>query len=277
MHAELAGGIEQTIDHQQAQHLLPAHRLAALRQTLLPELIEFQLLPQLACQPAASKQARPPQLEAAEAHRHGVQRVGGNRTILREQAHRGVTLVGLVEYLQRPSPRSLLLIVDLAQIQNRTLRRLAAGQTTVLDDAEVTMVLAVLTPIGAAQKHPLAAECQNGLGQIKREGLHPRLFPQASVESKENIPEPATESGGNCERRAKIGQTDADHRIKNSGNSPSTRLMEPRTMEERESVCYLLAAICPKSLRHSSQPRSREEASEAWSAWRDTLCQRPLS
>jgi len=48
MHAELAAGIEQTIDHQEPQHLFPTHRFPTLRQTLPPELIQTQLLPQLA-------------------------------------------------------------------------------------------------------------------------------------------------------------------------------------------------------------------------------------
>src|SRR5262249_23509705 len=57
----------------------------------------------------------------------------------------------------------LLLIVDLAEIENRALGGLAAGQTPRLDHAEVPMILAVLVPVCAAQKHRSAAACQRSI------------------------------------------------------------------------------------------------------------------
>src|ERR1035438_246469 len=48
VHVVLAARIEQAIHHQQAQHFLPTHRLTSFRQTLLPKLIQPELLPQLA-------------------------------------------------------------------------------------------------------------------------------------------------------------------------------------------------------------------------------------
>src|SRR5215471_9865631 len=105
MHAELAAGIEQTIDHQQPQHLFPAHSFPALRQTLLPELVQAELLPQFASQPATAEYSWPPQLQTAQANLCAIHGVSGKFAIVREQTHRGEALFGLVEYLQRLSPR----------------------------------------------------------------------------------------------------------------------------------------------------------------------------
>src|SRR5947209_5031855 len=54
MHAKLAASIKQAIHHQQPQYFLPTHPFPALRQPLLPKLVQPQLLPQLAGQPAVA-------------------------------------------------------------------------------------------------------------------------------------------------------------------------------------------------------------------------------
>src|ERR1035437_7661772 len=82
-----------------------------------------------------------------------VQRVGGNLPVVGKQTHAGVALFVFIEHIQCLAPRSLLLVVDLAQIQNRPLHRLVAGQSPILHDAEVAVILAVLLAVGAAQKH----------------------------------------------------------------------------------------------------------------------------
>ena len=84
MHAEFAAGIEQTIDHQQPQHLFPTHRFTAFGQTLSPELIQAQLLPKLACQPAIAEDARTLQFQTAQAHLYAIDGIGGKFPIVRE-------------------------------------------------------------------------------------------------------------------------------------------------------------------------------------------------
>ena len=175
MHAEFAAGIEQTIDHQQPQHLLPTYRFTAFGQTLSPELIEAQLLPKLAGQPATTENARTLQFQPAQAHLHTVDGIGGDFPIVGKQTHRGEALFGLVEYIQRLAPRRLLLIVDLAEIENGALCCLAAGQSPVLDHAEIPMILAVLAPVCAAQKHPQQQHARDG--HLRKEARSsPSLF-----------------------------------------------------------------------------------------------------
>jgi hypothetical protein len=52
---KLTARIQQTIDYQQPQYLLPTHRLAGLRQALLPKLIQPELMPQFTRQPAVAE------------------------------------------------------------------------------------------------------------------------------------------------------------------------------------------------------------------------------
>jgi hypothetical protein len=59
----------------------------------------------------------------------------------------------MMENIQRAAPSGLLLVMDLPHVQNRPLYGLAATQSLVLDNAEVAMILAVLSSVGAAQKH----------------------------------------------------------------------------------------------------------------------------
>src|SRR5262249_31737741 len=70
-----------------------------------------------------------------------------------------------VEHIERLSPCGLLPIVDLAEIENGALRCLAAGQPPVLDNAEVSVILAVFASICAAQKHLSAAAWQRSISQ----------------------------------------------------------------------------------------------------------------
>jgi len=131
----------------------------------LPELIQTQLLPQFAGQPAVAEYARSPQFQTAQAHLDAVNGIGWNLPVIGKQTHGGEALLGFIEHFQRPAPCCLLPVVDLTQIQNRALRRLAAGQTAVLDNAEVAMVLAVFASVGAAQKHLSAAAWQRSQAQ----------------------------------------------------------------------------------------------------------------
>src|SRR5262249_21368198 len=82
-----------------------------------------------------------------------------------KQTHGGETLFGFVEHIERLSPCGLLPIVDLAEIENGALRCLAAGQPPVLDNAEVSVILAVFASICAAQKHLSAAAWQRSISQ----------------------------------------------------------------------------------------------------------------
>src|SRR5215469_4356067 len=165
MHAEFAAGIDQAIYDQQPQHLFPTHRFTPFGQTLLPKLIQTQLLPEFAPQPAVAKHARTLQLQPAQPHLYAVNSIGRKFPVIGKQTQRGESLFGFVKHIQRLPPCCLLPIVDLAEIEHRALRCLTARQPSVLNDAEVSMILAVLAPVCAAQKHLSAAACQTSKPQ----------------------------------------------------------------------------------------------------------------
>jgi hypothetical protein len=82
-----------------------------------------------------------------------------------KETQRGEALFGFVKHIQRLPPGGLLLVIDLSEVENGTLRCFTAGQTPVLDYAEVPVIFAVLPPVCAAQKHLSAAECQRSEAQ----------------------------------------------------------------------------------------------------------------
>ena len=66
MQAKLAARIDQSVYDQQLQHLVPTDCLAALLEALPPSLLQPQLMPKFASQPAVAESTRSPQLKPAE-------------------------------------------------------------------------------------------------------------------------------------------------------------------------------------------------------------------
>ena len=180
MHPKLAARLNQPVHHQQLQHFFPAHRFAAFRQALLPELIQSQLPPQLAPQPAVAEHTRMSQLQFPKPDLNAIDRIFGQDSVFGKQAQRRVFLPLVIEYRQTLPPRRFLLVVDLSQIQHGPLRRLACRQPPVLHDAEVAMLLAVLLSRCAAQKH-LQRRMPKLIAYWKRVGLHYSLVPDSAV------------------------------------------------------------------------------------------------
>ena len=116
-------------------------------------------------QPTVAERAGPAHLKTAQPNLHAVRGIRGIPGYP-GKAHGGEALFRFIEYLQRLPPRRLVLIVDLAQVQNRVLGGFAARQPPVLDDAEVPMEvpidLAVFMAIGCCAARKLA--------QVRRSG-----------------------------------------------------------------------------------------------------------
>ena len=123
---KLAARRDQPIDDEQLQYFFPSDRFASFRETFLPEPVQSQLPPQLTGQPTVSKYTRPPQFQFPQPHLNPVAHPGRNGVIVGKQAHRRVLRPVLVEYRQALSPRFFLLVVNLSQIQHRSLCRATA-------------------------------------------------------------------------------------------------------------------------------------------------------
>src|SRR6516162_4572443 len=140
--APFGAGRQQPVGHQNEQNVVPTRTLAAGRQPLAPKLPQVQLFPNLQRQPAgpplpraAQAQLRQSQLDDRGARQQTV------TTILGEQRESSWPIGVLVQNLNRPAPSTLLRSIDLAEIQDVPLTHLAAGNTLVLDNAPVAVLL----------------------------------------------------------------------------------------------------------------------------------------
>src|SRR5208337_4742938 len=73
--------------------------------------------------------------------------------VVRKQTQVLILLLLFVKHRQRLAPGRLLLIVDLAEIENGSLHCFARSDAMVFYDAEVAMIFAVFFAMDAAQKH----------------------------------------------------------------------------------------------------------------------------
>src|SRR5260370_6708605 len=104
--------------------------------------------------PAGAPLARAMQLHRIEPHLHpkalGLIR---HRPFGRKQRKLPMPPTPLVEPFDHPAPRRVLAVVDLAQIQNRTLHHPTARTAPAFDNAPITVLLAVLPSPCESQIH----------------------------------------------------------------------------------------------------------------------------
>src|ERR1700687_3403838 len=143
MHTKLAARIQQSVHHQELQHFFPRDVSPRSTKTSLPKLIQAQLLPQLTSEPAATKQTRPPQFQAAQFHLQTIDRIGGNLAVVGKQTQIRIFLLLFIKHRKRLAPCPLLLVIDLAEIENGSLYRLLGSDAMVFHDAEIAMIFAV--------------------------------------------------------------------------------------------------------------------------------------
>ena len=86
----------------------------------------MQLLPEQPPQPAVTEAARPQQLHLREHDRDGVEGVGGNRPVIGEETQLARLAAAFIEDRDRLSPRGLLAVVDLAEVEHLALGGVAA-------------------------------------------------------------------------------------------------------------------------------------------------------
>jgi hypothetical protein len=113
----LAARRNQAIGHQNLKDLIPARALAARRQALLPEAIQFQLPPQVTGQPAGAPLPWPVQAQLGQVNpHHPVIGGGGLDRLRRKQRQRPWPPGILVKDFDRLAPSLGLRGIDLAQI-----------------------------------------------------------------------------------------------------------------------------------------------------------------
>src|SRR5277367_959388 len=107
----------------------------------------------MARQPTPTPLPWPAESQVAEPDMDHIAIQRRRRTILRKQRDLFAGTPALVERLDRLAPCGALAVVDLAQIKHVPLHRPAARYPTVLDDAPIAVLFAVLAAKLMAQKH----------------------------------------------------------------------------------------------------------------------------
>jgi hypothetical protein len=110
-------------------------------------------VPQLTRQPAGTERARATQFQAAQFHLQAVDRISGNLAVIGKQTQVRILLLLVIKHCQRLAPGRLLVIVNLAEIENGSLYRLVRSSAMVFYDAEVAMILTIFFAMNAGQEH----------------------------------------------------------------------------------------------------------------------------
>ena len=97
MQPPLAAGIDQAVGDQRLQHVQPPCPFPRYRQPRRPEVIQPQLIPQMARQPASAPLPRPVQPQTAQPDMHHIAVQRRCRPILGEQRDLSGLLAALVE------------------------------------------------------------------------------------------------------------------------------------------------------------------------------------
>jgi len=79
-----------------------------------------------------------------------IDRIGGNLAVVGKQTQVRILSLLFIKHRKRLAPGPLLLVVDLAEIENGSLYRLVGSDAMVFYDAELAMIFAVFFAIVAA-------------------------------------------------------------------------------------------------------------------------------
>ena len=151
--APLPARIDQSISAEGLQHQVPTRTFAAGRQTFGPKLSQSQFFVKLAGQPTGSPLAWVTQLQFRKFDPHDVGVFDLHDVVFGKQSHRARQRLAVLKNLDGLLPGRLLLVVDLAQVENVALDDFAARATLVFHDRPVAVFLAIFLSRAPTQKH----------------------------------------------------------------------------------------------------------------------------
>ena len=139
--------VDQPVKRQRQQHLIPTRALTTRRQTLAPEVIQPELPPQLAAQPAGAPLTRTAQRHLRELDAHDRQIIRPQRIrrmLIGKERHLLRRIIILAEEIDRLAPGRLLDAIDLAEIKHMPLNDTLVREPTIFDHTPVAVLLAIL-------------------------------------------------------------------------------------------------------------------------------------
>jgi hypothetical protein len=172
----LAAGTKQAINDKGFEHFEPGRAFLGGGQKGLPEGIQIQTVPEFQRKPATSPLSWTGQFDAIEAElERRMFESGIGCTILREETNL-LGVIAFIDGLDGAGPGGAVSIVDLAKIKQGLLDGSAACHPAVLDDAPVTVLLAVLESFVRTQEHDLAWSIPPGGRACRQAGSPPQAF-----------------------------------------------------------------------------------------------------
>ncbi len=142
--------INEPVEHEGLQDLIPACAFAAGGEFVAPELAQTELLPQFAAQPARAPLARTAQGHLPQSHAHDGEllaldlrrsvRLGKERDLLWR-------VLVLAEEFDGFAPGGFLHAIEFAEVEDVALDDALVGQTTIFDNAPVKMFFAIFAAL----------------------------------------------------------------------------------------------------------------------------------
>src|SRR6516162_3703771 len=153
MNAQFALRITKPVDRQKFNYLGPLHRPVPILECCAKKLIELQLLPQPATQPAAPKLPRPTYRQAREDHFANVGSLRRSRSFTVGKEPILSTLTFLLNHFDRAVPALDLGRVQLPKVEYSALHRPSSTEPNTFAKRIVHMLLAILAANMTLQKH----------------------------------------------------------------------------------------------------------------------------
>ena len=143
----LAPRIDEAIEHEGLQHLIPTRALAAGRKFITPKLAETELLPQLAAQPARAPLTRTAQGHLRKPHAHDRKLLGADvrrRVLLGKERDLPRRVLILTEEFDGLAPGGFLHAIEFTEIEDVAMDHALVGPAAVFHDTPIEMLLAIL-------------------------------------------------------------------------------------------------------------------------------------
>jgi hypothetical protein len=154
MQVPLAARIQEAIDGEHLQKVIPGGALAAGRQTVAPEVAELKQIPKLKGQPTGPPLARTVEAKLTQAHLHAVvSGVVGERSIIGEQGEGLRPLRDRIKGGDGAGPGGLLGIVHFTEVEKRSVHDAAVGDAALFHQGPITVFLAVFEARVAFEIH----------------------------------------------------------------------------------------------------------------------------
>jgi hypothetical protein len=142
----LAPRIDEPIEHEGLEDLIPTRALATGAEFVAPKFAEAELLPQFAAEPARAPGARTAQSHLRQPHAHDGKLLDPDvrrRVLLGKERDLARRVLVLAEEFDGLAPGRFLHAIEFAQIKHMALNDALVGQSAIFHDTPIEMLFAI--------------------------------------------------------------------------------------------------------------------------------------